>query len=265
VAAVTDEGIFSAGLPYIRLGEGPPLVMAPGLSPDHTNPTGLWRRAYLSQATPFADHFTVYLVNRKLGLAPGSTMADIAADYASAIEDAIGEPVMLHGSSTGGTVALQLAVDHPQLVRRLVLAPAACRLSAHGRQEQDHLARLIKKGDRRGAGAFLAEMAAARALRYPARALGWLAASWFLPQDPSDMLITLEAEDVFDAEPDLHRIQAPTLVLGGTADDTYSEDLFRRTADGIPNGRAVLFPGKGHLYATSAKPAVRTALGFLLG
>jgi pimeloyl-ACP methyl ester carboxylesterase len=70
---------------------------------------------------------------------------------------------------------------------------------------------------------------------------------------------------VFDAEPDLHRIQAPTLVLGGTADDTYSEDLFRRTADGIPNGRAVLFPGKGHLYATSAKPAVRTALGFLLG
>jgi len=124
---------------------------------------------------------------------------------------------------------------------------------------------LIKSGDLRRAGAFLVEMAAAKPLRHPARGLGWLAARRFLGDDPSDMLITIEAEDAFDAEPDLHRIQAPTLVLGGTGDDTYSEDLFRRTASGIPNGRAVIFPGKGHVYPTSSKSAVSTALGFLLG
>ena len=90
----------------MRLGQGPPLVLAPGLSPEHANPTGVLRRLYISSAAPFAGHFTVYLVNRKIGLAPNSTMADIAADYARAIENDIGEPLMLHGSSTGGAVAL---------------------------------------------------------------------------------------------------------------------------------------------------------------
>lgn len=263
--ATVTEGMLSPGLPYLRLGEGPPLVMASGLTPEHANPTGAWRRMYLAQAAPFADHFTVYLVNRKVGLTPKSTMGDIAADYALAIEKDIGEPVMLHGASTGGSVGLQLAIDYPELVQRLVLAPGACRLSPRGRQEQAALARLIKNGEMRQAGAFMVEMAAATPLRYPARALGWLAGPSLLADDPSDMLITIQAEDAFDAEPELHRVEAPALVLGGTADYTYSEDLFKRTADGIPHGRAVLFAGKGHLYATSSKAASSTALGFFLG
>ena len=79
------------------------------------------------------------------------------------------------------------------------------------------------------------------------------------------MLITIEAADAFDAEPNLHQVQAPTLVLGGSADQFNSEDLFRRTAAGIPNGRVVIFHGKGHLYVTTSKAAASTALGFLLG
>ena len=249
----------------MRLGQGPPLVLAPGLSPEHANPTGVWRRLYISSAAPFAGHFTVYLVNRKIGLAPNSTMADIAADYARAIENDIGEPVMLHGSSTGGAVALQLAIDYPQVVRRLVLAPGACRLSPRGRQVQAELARLTKSGDLRRGWALMTGMLPAKTLRYPARGLGWLTGPSFAAEDPSDMLITIEAEDAFDAEPDLHRVQAPTLVLGGTADQFYSEDLFRRTAAGIPNGRAVIFPGKGHFYVATSKAAASTALGFHLG
>jgi pimeloyl-ACP methyl ester carboxylesterase len=154
------EGRFSSGLPYLRLGAGPPLLVSPGLSSEHANPTGWWRRMALSWAGPFADHFTVYLTQRKPGLAYGSTMTDIAADYAAAIEHDIGEPVLLHGTSTGGSVALQLAVDRPELVRRLVLAAAACRLGPAGRDLQSQVASLIsaatseQRGDRpRGAGA----------------------------------------------------------------------------------------------------------------
>lgn len=82
--------------------------------------------------------------------------------------------------------------------------------------------------------------------------------------DPSDMLVTIAAEDVFDAEPHLGRVQAPTLVLGGGADPFYTEDLFRRTAAGVPDGRAVVFPGKGHLFAAGSRTAVAVSLGFLL-
>ena len=86
----------------------------------------------------------------------------------------------------------------------------------------------------------------------------------FIASDPSDMLFTLAAEDVFDVESRLTRIRAPTLVLGGTDDVFYSEDLFRRTAEGIPNGKAVIFPGKSHVQVAGSKVAAGIALGYLL-
>ena len=262
VAAVS-EGMLSPGLPYLRLGQGPPLVMAPGGAAEHANPAGLMRRMSLSTAARFAGQFTVYVTSRKPGLAPGATMADIAADYAQAIEDDIGQPVAFHGTSAGGSAGLQLAIDHPHLVRRLVLAAAACRLSPSGRQLLAEVARLVKAGEPRRASALVARALAPTPLRYPASALAWLA-NPFAVGNPADMLITNAAAVAFDAGPGLHRVRAPTLVLGGSADPYYSEELFRRTAAGIPGGQAVVFPGKGHLYAAAARPAASIALGFLL-
>lgn len=154
LAAVT-EGQLSNGLPCLQLGKGPPLLVSPGLSSEHANPTGMRRRMALTWAAPFAQHFTVYLVQRKPGLASAATLSDVAADYAEAIERDLGQPVPLHGTSTGGSVALQIAIDHPQLVQRMVLAAAACRLSPHARRVQEQLARLTESGDARGASALL--------------------------------------------------------------------------------------------------------------
>jgi pimeloyl-ACP methyl ester carboxylesterase len=238
--------------------------MSPGLGSEHVNPTGMWRRMALSFAAPFAEHFTVYLVQRRPGLASDATLSDVAADYAEVIEQDLDRPVVLHGTSTGGSVALQIAIDHPELVHRMVVAAAACRLSPQGRQLQQQLARLTESGNHRGASALLSGAMARPMLRTPARGLGWLMGHSFKVDDPSDMLTMIAAEDSFDAEPELSRIQAPTLVLGGTADPFYSEDLFRRTANGIPRGRVVLFPGKGHLYVAGSKVPAAIALGFLL-
>ena len=263
VAAVV-EGTMSGGLPYLRLGQGPPLVMATGGAVEHTSPAGFARRMTLSTAAPFAAHFTVYVTSRKPGLAPGSTMADIAADFADAIEDDIGEPAALHGTSANGAVALQLAIGYPRLIRRLVLAAAACRLSPSGRRLLAETARLVKAGDPRRASALVARALAPRPLRYLAGALSWLADS-LAAGNPADMLITNAAAVAFDAGPELHRVLAPTLVIGGSTDPYYSKDLFRRTAAEIPGGRVVIFPGKGHLYAGASRAAANIALGFLLG
>ena len=257
------EGRLSPGLPYLRLGQGPPLVMALGGAAEHATPAGFTRRVSLRVAAVFARHFTVYVTSRKPGLAPGYTMADIAADFAVAIEEDLGEPVALHGTSAGGAVGLQLAIGYPHLVRRLVLAAAACRLSPAGHQLLAQVARLVKAGDSRQASALVARALAPRPLRCPAAALAWLADS-LAAGNPADMLITNAAAAAFDAEPELHRVRAPTLVMGGTADPYYSPDLFRRTAAGIPGGHAVIVPGKGHLYAAASKAAANTALGFLL-
>jgi pimeloyl-ACP methyl ester carboxylesterase len=96
-------------------------------------------------------------------------------------------------------------------------------------------------------------------------ALLWLFGPKMHPEDPSDMLVVIDAEDHFDAAPQLHRITAPTLVVAGDRDRNYTPELFWETAEGIPGARLRLYRGKGHASISSLthKPAVREILGFL--
>jgi pimeloyl-ACP methyl ester carboxylesterase len=258
------ERTFSSGVPYVRTGHGPALLVAAGLTTQHANPTGSARRFSLAWAAPFAEHFTVYLANRRAGLDTGTSLHELADDYATAIENDIGEPVLLHGTSTGGSLALQLAVDRPGLVRRLVLAASACRLAPEGRALMSDVARLTAEGHTRSAMAAMVTAGTPPRWRVVTRPAGWVLGQ-FTPADQRDMLVTIAAEDAFDAEPHLDRVTAPTLVLGGTADGFYNRDLFERTAAGIPRGRAVIWEGKSHVAVAGGKVPAAVALGYLLG
>ncbi len=246
------------------MGEGPPLVSVAGLTPEHEVPKGWQRQMAVGMAKPLAQDFTVYVVNRKRGLRAGESMSDIAGHLANAIEHDIGEPVFLSGTSTGGSVVLQLAVDRPDLVRRLVVISAAYTLGPHGRDVQAELARQIRAGKPRDAWAAAMTSTVPAVLRSPARGLSRLLVGPMIPQDLHDMLVTLDAEDVFDVEASLPRISAPTLVVGGDKDMFYSRELFERTAAGVPDGRAHVFRGWGHMRASSSTATNNLALGFLL-
>ncbi|HSL77013.1 MAG TPA: alpha/beta fold hydrolase, partial [Candidatus Limnocylindrales bacterium] len=106
------------GLPYFRFGTGPRLVVLRGFTTTHDNPKGLQRTFEVKLLAPLARRFDVFAVNRAPGLSPGTTMADIARQHAAAIREAFGEPIDLLGISSGGSIALQVAADHPDVVRR---------------------------------------------------------------------------------------------------------------------------------------------------
>ena len=242
---------MEGGLPYLAVGEGPPLVVFPGGAPSHANPTGIQRRLAARFLAPLArGGFTVYNVNRKVGLEPGSTMADIAADYARALETTFGGPVDVLGISTGGSVAQQFAVDHPWLVRRLVLAGTAHRLGPVAREAQRRSAGYAARGDhRRSLAAAAPTIARSRTGQRFIGAAFWLMAplagmgkSW----DPSDMIATLRAEDAFDVADRLCGVRAPTLLIVGDRDQNFGMELFRRTADLIPDCRLIIYEGRGH-------------------
>ena len=258
------ERTLHGGSKALELGQGPPLLMLLMASEKDEFPRGLERWAELSAGVrAFAKHFTVTVPNAPVGIAPGSSMSDIAARYGDAIARDVGEPVFLHGVSTGGSVALQLAIDRPSLVRRLVLAGTACRLSEAGRSITAQSRRLIEAGDYRRAGLLWGEMVS-RPLRYPTAAVGWLLGPGLVPDDPSSSLATMAADEANDAEPHLGRVTAPTLVIGAERDVFYPPDLVRLTADGIPEARAVVFPGKSHAYAVGSRASSSLALGFFL-
>jgi pimeloyl-ACP methyl ester carboxylesterase len=260
------EGRLAGGLPYLAVGQGPPLVVLSGFTAEHTNPTGATRRFYLRPLRPLARHFTVYLVNRKPDLQPGTTMADLAGHYAHALEQTFAGPVAIMGISTGGSIALQFAIDHPELVDRLVLVAAACRLGPAGRRMQRDLARFTLAGQPRRAWAATGpELATTAVGGRLYTALLWLFGPRLGPKDPSDMLIVIDAEDRFDAASQLHRISAPTLIIAGERDRNYTPELFWETAEHIPDARLRLYPGKGHapIASLAYQPAVGELLGFL--
>jgi pimeloyl-ACP methyl ester carboxylesterase len=243
------EGTLEGGLPCLSFGEGPPLVVFPGIGMTNANPTGIQRWGELRLLSPLARAFTIYRVGRRVGLKSGTTMADLAYDYAMALESEFGEPVDVLGISTGGSIALQLAVDRPTMLRRLVVAGAAFRLSEYGREFQRRTAELSAASDRRGLARMQApDVTDSRLGQRIAGGLLWLAAPLFIRRgwDPSDMIATIEAEDAFDVGDRLGEISAPTLVIGGGRDRFYPSELFRETAERIPQARLVLYENRAH-------------------
>ena len=260
------EGELHGGLPCLTVGSGPPLVVLRGLTGEHRNPTGMERSSELGTLRTLTDRFTVHLINRRPGLPLGTTMHDLASDVAAAIRTEFDWPVPVMGVSTGGSIALQLALDNTGLVKRLVLLSSACRLGPNGRRAQQVLADQTRAGRPRRAWAPIGAATGSNPVTSRTMAaLMWLTGPMSNPKDPSDMLATIAAEDAFDVTDQLHRVTTPTLVVGGGKDGFYTSAIFERTAHGILGARLLLYPRKGHLSTMSHKPAQRAIAAFLAG
>ena len=195
-----------------------------------------------------------FFLNRRADLPLGLTMAMLAAEHADAMRGEFGEPVDVLGLSTGGSIAQQLAADHPDVVRRLVLISTGCRLRPVARLAQRRVAARIRAGAARQA---LAVMAAELVPPWRGRYIAAVVASalgprWFPAEDLRDMAITIDAEDSFDLA-ECPAIASPTLLIAGGRDRFYDLAILEETAALIPGCRLSLHPDAG----TSPSPAAR--------
>jgi pimeloyl-ACP methyl ester carboxylesterase len=252
-------------VPYAALGSGRPVVICTGLW--HT--TGVQShslvRGAIGPMRELRPGHRFIVLNRRAGLPTGVSIGDIAAEYAHAIREHLGERVDVMGNSTGGSIAQQLAADHPETVRRLVLISTACRLGPAGLASQARIAAALREGRERDAFAEMAEDLAPRGLRTVARGVGRVVARRAIPdsQTQADLAATLEAEDTFDLAKCANPIQAPTLIVAGGRDRFYSRELFEETASLIPNSRLELVPRRGHVTVATDRNVRATVAGFL--
>ncbi|MGW6727850.1 alpha/beta fold hydrolase [Nocardia sp. NPDC055029] len=258
------EGTLEHGMPYLAFGSGRPLVFLRWFTPDHDNPRGWMRASEIKTMAPLARHFRVYAVNRAPGMPVGTTMADIAREHAEALRAEFGEPVDVLGISSGGSLALQLAADHPAVVRRLVVASSGYRLEDAARESQ------MKYATAAAARKRALHHLVTQGIESPVKArlvgaVGWLADPLVRPKNPADTLAFVRAEDAFDLDGRLADITAPTLVVGGDRDEYYSVDTFRHTADGIPGARLVIYPDTTHLGAIKHQRFAPDVTAFLEG
>lgn len=254
------------GLECMVMGAGPPLVILPGLAPENGRPTTRpIRNGELQTMARYAGSHTVYWVGRPTGLARGTSFAQIAASTADALRAEFGAPVRVLGNSTGGSIAQQLAAEHPDVVERLVLLSTGCRLGALAASTQRDMIRIAARGRTRPMMAAVAwDLVPPWRGRTPAAAFMYLAGPRLYPRakDLLDLLVTIEAEDTFDLRT-LPPITAPTLIVNGGRDRFYELEIVHETAALISNSQLALYPERGHVTVATDRRAIAAIRAFL--
>jgi len=262
-AVAVQKGLLSGDLSYVRLGNGPrTVVVFPGLADAAWDVTSRkWN--FSSRHQRLVDAFTVYIISRKRGLPHGYTTKDMAADYARAFESEIGSADVL-GISLGGYVAQHFAADYPDHVKRLVIACAAHRVSEEGRKTPERWLALAHEGRWRE---FYQDIGRVTMEEYRHTFKRFLVPLMqTTPCNPADFLVSLEACVAHDGWEPLARIQAPTLVIGGTEDIFFPPSLLRETERRIPEATLRFIVGGGHsAYELHKKEFEDAVLEFLHG
>ncbi|MDQ2797552.1 MAG: alpha/beta hydrolase [Actinomycetota bacterium] len=260
-----ERGVLGQ-IPYAATGSGPPIVVLSGLSPTTGVASDTLVRAALHPVQRLAATRQLIVLNRRPDLPQDLTMQVLATEHADALRARFDTPVDVLGTSTGGSIAQQLAADHPDTVRRLVLLSTACRLGAHGRKVQAEVAMRLRAGQvRRAAAAASVGLVPQIPGRQVVATAGWLFASRLISSagDASDLATTIDAEDGFDLAKCEQQIQAPALIIAGSRDRFYSPALFGETAELIVHSRLELRRGRGHITVTRDRAALAMLAEFL--
>jgi pimeloyl-ACP methyl ester carboxylesterase len=245
----------------IELGEGPPLVFIHGL-------IGRWTH-WVEQLPVFArDHRVIALDLPGFGHSPAPPGQAISVPfYARTLAQLLAElevdAAALVGHSMGGFTAVELAINLPQAVERLMLVspsglstynnPRALRLvsmtrrferivSAYGAAVSAHAALLARRPRLR-----LLEPNTSVVTRHPDRLPAEYVEEFVRGLGTEGFVEGLEANANYDYRERLGEIACPTLIVWGADDGVVSARDADLYAQLIPNARKVIFEDTGHM------------------
>ncbi len=229
---------------YELHGSGDPVMLLTGL--------GGVGAAWGPQIELFAsDYLTIVPDHRGTGRsskpADGYTIEALAADMAETLRQVDVGPAHIVGSSTGGAFGQVMALDHPEVVRSLILASSWARPDNHFLHQFATRRRVLHEA---GPAAYVETTAlflfSPRYMRdhYP-EVQAWCARTAAATDRElmSARIDMITAHDTFDR---LGSINVPTLVVVGAEDACTPPALSRELAERVVQAEYVELPG-GHL------------------
>ena len=255
--------IGSGEMNYIRFGTGERiLVMLPGLGDGLRSVRGTALPMALMYRA-FAKAFTVYAFSRENGLPQGYTTREMAADQAQAMELLGIQKADVLGVSMGGMIAQYLAIDYPEKVGKLILTVTSARPNPILRSSIGEWVSCARRGDHT---AFMDSNVRRIYSENYYRKNKWLVpimGKLTKPKSYDRFFIQADACLKHSAYESLHRIQSPTLVIGGGKDNALGGDASREIAAQIPGAELRMFEQLGHGLYEEAENFNQTVLQYL--
>jgi 3-oxoadipate enol-lactonase len=237
-------------LHHIEPGEGRPLLCIQGMSGTHVS----WGEPFLAALrergiAPLAyDH-------RSTGRSARSddpfTLGDLAEDAAALLEALGHETIDVLGISMGGMVAQELALRHPERVRRLVLGctyAGGPGQALAGPDVQQLLGEALMSGDRERALRAGFEVNLSKAYATEANWPAFEKMATTLPVAVEVIGRQAQAIMGHDTSARLGELAMPVLVVHGDEDRMLPVQNGRAIAEAIPGARLEVLEGVGHMF-----------------
>lgn len=257
-AVVKKQKVGDVELAYYTRGKGEPLVMVMGFR----STMAMWDPDLLNE---LAKHYQLILFdNRGIGMSTDTpedktTIRQMAADTIGLIKALGYEKVHLLGWSMGSMIGLQCAIDHPEILKSLILCSPNPGGTYQAERKTDDYLKIIKP-----------EVSSkdAFSLSYPETAEGALAVAGLLARlakaielgkVPDDLVVStitierqvnamrlrLQDNSIYEK---LAAINVPTLVTAGLEDRLEPVENSQTVANRIPYAWSAYFPGAGHCF-----------------
>ena len=237
---------------YYVEGEGPPLLLIHGFA----MPASAWGEPFLTELRPRFQ--VIRFSNRGAGLSdkPDSeyTIPMMADDAVGLLDELSVGKAHVMGISMGGTIAQELALNHPERVLGLVLGCTGCGAAHSVPADPQAMVKLAMtpglsaiEWARRGSTIFVTPEFAER----ESDALeAWAQEYAKTPTPPHAMGRQAGASVQFDSYDRLPQMQVQTLILHGDKDRLNLVQNAHILHDRIPNSKLEILPNVGHAFFT---------------
>ncbi len=247
---------------YITFGEGTrTMVLVPGLS---FKTVRKFAEPFAFMYRIFAKDFQVYAFDRKRDIPMGYSIKQMADDLAEVMEKLNISDACVMGISQGGMISQYLAIHHPHLVHKLVLAVTLSRLNDKARVAISNWIRLAVSDDYEGITMqMLKDVYSDEYIRKVGKYFPFVS-RFGKPKDMKRFAILARACLTCNAYPNLEQIKCPVFVIGGKNDLVLTGEASEEIAEKL-GCECYMYEDLGHSAYEEAPDFNRRALEFFIG
>lgn len=217
-------------------------VMLPGLSLTRITGSAMTIAAAYRD---FCGDYTIYCFDRVKDIPEGYTVRQMAADTAEAMKELGITDAYIFGASQGGMIGQYIAIDYPELVRKLFLASSYSRCDSDAEKIFDKWIALAKEKKVQELNHDFFKSIYSDELLEAYKDSMPILEKVGTAEDCERFVILAEACKSFDSYGELDRIKCPVLVVGSEKDKVISGRSGREIAEKL-GCEIYMYSGYGH-------------------